>query len=282
MPGTNARAMEKARALNADALIFDLEDSVAPDAKEGARARIEAAVKAGGYGGRELILRVNGTGTPWHGEDLRFAAGLAVDAVLLPKVAGAADVDAAVAILEDAKAPSSRAIWCMMETPAAFLHAESIAAASPRLGALVMGTEDLGKDLRTRRRPDRLPFQTALGLLVLAARSYGLAALDSVYADFDDAEGFAAECRQGRDLGFEGKTLIHPKQIEPANIAFAPSAAELDEARAVVAAFDMALAAGKGVATLKGKMIEKLHAEEARRLLDLAAAIARREAAPGA
>ena len=239
-------------------------------------------MKASGYGGRELILRVNGNGTPWHEDDLRFAAGLSVDAVLLPKVNGAADVRAAASILDGAKAPASRAIWCMMETPLAFLQAEAIAAASPRLAALVMGTEDLGKDLHTRPRPDRAPFSTALGLLVLAARAYGLAALDSVYRDFGDEAGFAAECRQGRDLGFEGKTLIHPKQIEPANRAFAPGADELADARAVVAAFDAAMAAGKGVATLQGKMVEKLHADGARRLLDLAAAIARLEGSAGA
>ena len=278
MPGVNPRAMAKGRELPADGLIFDLEDSVAPEAKPGARGQIAAALGAGGYGRRELVLRVNGAGTQWLDDDLAFAATLAIDAVLLPKVESASDVAAADAALTRAGARPSLALWCMMETPRAFLHAEAIATSSPRVAALIMGTEDLGKDLRARPRPDRQPFLAALGLCVLAARSYGLAALDSVYRDFGDDAGFAAECRQGRDLGFEGKTLIHPRQIEAANAAFAPSAAELDEARRVIAAFDAALAAGKGVVTLDGKMIETLHAASARRLLALAAAIER----PGA
>lgn len=279
MPGVNTRAMEKARALDADGLVFDLEDLVAPDAKIAARAQIAAALKQGGYGKRELILRVNGAGTQWQRDDLVFAATLPVDAVLLPKVENAAQVSAAETVLASAGAPPQLRLWCMMETPFAFLHAEAIAVSTKRLAALVMGTEDLGKDLRARPRPDRLPFMTALGTCVLAARAYGLAALDSVYADFADDEGFAAQCRHGRDLGFDGKTLIHPRQIEAANAAFAPSAEELGEARQVIEAFDAAKAAGKGIATLNGKMVETLHVEAARRVLALAAAIAGR--APG-
>jgi len=275
MPGTNPRAMEKARQLDADGLIFDLEDSVAPDGKEQARTAIASALQQGGYGKRELVLRVNGAGTSWHRDDLVFAASLPIDAVLLPKVGSSADVQATEAVLDGADAPANLALWCMMETPSGFLHAEAIASSSSRLAALVMGTEDLAKDLRARPRPDRVPFATALGLGLLAARAYGLAALDSVYRDFNDDAGFAAECQQGRDLGFDGKTLIHPRQIATANAAFAPSAEELAEAGAVVATFDAAIAAGKGVATLNGKMIEKLHADTARRLLGLAAAIAR-------
>jgi citrate lyase subunit beta / citryl-CoA lyase len=272
MPGVNARALEKARGLGADALIFDLEDSVAPDAKAAARARIAAALKRGGYGKRECVLRVNGVGTPWHDEDLRFAASLPLDAVLVPKIASDAAVRSVDAALGKAGAPRL-ALWSMMETPRAILHAEAIASATPRLAALVVGTEDLAKDLGARSRPDRLPVTTALGIVVLAARAHGLAVLDAVYRDFEDDEGFAAECRQGRDLGFDGKTLIHPRQIAGANAVFAPDAASLDEARAIIAAFDAASAAGSGVATLKGKMIEKLHVDSARRLIALAAAI---------
>lgn len=279
MPGANARALEKARTLRADTLIFDLEDSVAPAAKDEARARIAAAIRAGGYGRRERVLRVNGAATPWHPDDLRFAAALGVDAVLLPKVESGEEVCAADAALEAAGAPSGLALWCMMETPRAFLHAEGIASSSPRLAALVMGTEDLAKDLRARPRADRLPFLVSLSLGVLAARACGLAALDAVYRDFDDEGGFAAECRQGRDLGFDGKTLIHPKQIAAANLAFAPSAAEIDAARQVIAAFEAAMAAGSGVAALNGKMIEALHAEEARRAVALHDAIAALDAA---
>jgi citrate lyase subunit beta/citryl-CoA lyase len=273
-PGANVRAMEKARELRADALIFDLEDSVASETKDTARAQIAAALRHGGYGKRELVLRVNGAGTIWQRDDLMFAATLPVDAVLLPKVEGAEDVRAAAALLESAGAPPGLGLWCMMETPPAFLHAEAIASSSQRLAALVIGTEDLGKDLRTRSRPDRMPFLLALQSCVLAARAYGLAALDAVYRDFNDDAGFIAVCSQGRDLGFDGKTLIHPNQIAAANTEFAPGADELDEARAVIAAFDAAVAAGKGVATNKGQMIEKLHVEAARQLLALASAIA--------
>jgi len=279
MPGANARAMEKARELKADGLIFDLEDSVAPEAKVGARAQIAAALAHGGYGKRELVLRVNGIDAPWHRDDLAFAATLPIAAVLLPKVERADDVRAAEALLESAGAAPSLALWCMMETPRAFLHAEAIASSSRRLAVLVMGTEDLGKDLRARPRPDRAPFLLALQSCVLAARAFGLAPLDSVYRDFADDAGLAAQCSQARDFGFAGKTLIHPRQIAIANAEFAPSAAELDEARALIAAFDAAAAAGKGVATNKGQMVEKLHVEAARDLLALAAAIAALEAA---
>jgi citrate lyase subunit beta / citryl-CoA lyase len=201
-----------------------------------------------------------------------------VDAVLLPKVESAQDAHATIAALASAGAPSTLALWCMMETPLAFLNAQAIAASSARLAALVIGTEDLGKDLSARPRPDRMPFLLALQTCVLAARAYGLAPLDAVYRDFNDDEGFIACCRQGRDWGFEGKTLIHPRQIAIANTEFAPSAAELDEARAVIAAFDAAVAAGKGIATFQGKMVEKLHVDAARHLLAVAAAIAAGEA----
>lgn len=274
LPGGNARAHEKARSLPADALIFDLEDSVAPEAKIAARGQIAAAVAAGGYGRRELILRVNGAGTPWQDDDLHFAATLPVDAVLLPKVGGADDVRTAEAVLARAGAPPRVALWCMMEVPRAFMQADAIAAASPRLAALVMGTEDLGKDLRTRVLPDRGSLLAALQLCVLAARAYRLDPLDSVHPDFKDLAAFAAACRQGRDFGFAGKTLIHPAQIAPANAAFAPSADEVAAARRVVEAFAAAQAQGRSVAALEGRMIEQLHADQAQELLDLSAAIA--------
>jgi citrate lyase subunit beta/citryl-CoA lyase len=278
MPGANARAMIKARELKADGLIFDLEDSVAPEAKDVARVQIAAALQEGGYGKRETVLRVNGIATPWHRDDLLFAAKLPVNAVLLPKVESAQDVRVTIAALAGAGAPSSLALWCMMETPLAYLNAQAIAASSERLAALVVGTEDLGRDLGARPRPDRMAFLLALQTCVLAARAYGLAPLDAVYRDFNDDEGFAASCRQGRDLGFDGKTLIHPRQVAIANTEFGPSAAELDEARAVIAAFDAATAAGKGIATFQGKMVEKLHVDAARHLLAVAVAIAEREA----
>ncbi len=272
LPGDKPRTHEKARGLAADGLIFDLEDSVAPDAKEATRAQIAASLAAGGYGARELVVRVNGAGTSWQEDDLRFAATQPIAAILLPKVDDPAQVRAAESILDAAGAGADLAIWCMMETPLAFLNAAAIAASSRRVGALVMGTEDLGKDLRTRKLPDRAAFATALQLCVLAARAHGLTPLDSVYADFGDAQGFAAQCRQGRDWGFAGKTLIHPGQIGPANDAFGPSAQELDEARRIIAAFAAATAAGKGIAALDGRMIEKLHVESAKALLALAAA----------
>ena len=277
MPGSNARAMEKARGLAADGLIFDLEDSVAPDGKETARAQIAAALGRGGYGARERLLRVNGAGTPWHEDDLRFAATLPLDGVVLPKVEDAREVRDSETVLAASGAPAGLALWCMMETPRAFLHAEAIAAASDRLAGLIIGTEDLAKDLGARPRPDRLPFIAALGIALIAARASGLCALDAVYPDFNDDDGFAAQCRQGRDLGFDGKTLIHPRQIAIANAAFAPEAREIEAARSVIAAFDAAATAGRGVAMLDGRMIERLHADAARRLLALAAEIAARD-----
>jgi citrate lyase subunit beta / citryl-CoA lyase len=278
LPGNNARAHEKARTLPADALIFDLEDSVGPDAKVAARAQIAAALLAGGYGKRELILRVNGAETPWRDDDLRFAATLPIDAVLLPKVTGADDVIAAEAALGGPGAKQRLALWCMMEVPLAFLRADAIASASPRLEALVMGTEDLGKDLRSRVKLDRAPLMTAIQLCVLAARAHSLDPLDSVLPDFKDLDAFAAACRQGRDLGFTGKTLIHPAQIAPANAAFSPGEDELAEAHRVVDAFAAAKAEGRSVASLDGRMVEHLHAAQAQQLIDLSTAIIALEA----
>lgn len=278
LPGNNARAHEKARALPADALIFDLEDSVAPDAKAAARTQIAASLKAGGYGKRELILRVNGAETQWQDDDLRFAAHLPIAGVLLPKVTGPDDVLSAETMLAGAGLKHRMPLWAMMEVPLAFMRAEAIASSTPHLRALVMGTEDLGKDLRTRVMSDRSTLMTALQLCVLAARAHALDPLDSVSPNFKDIDAFAAACRQGRDLGFAGKTLIHPNQIGPANEAFAPSAEEIAEAERVVEAYAAAKAEGRSVAALDGRMIEQLHADTAQHVLDLAAAITALEA----
>ena len=274
MPGSNARALEKGRTLPADGLILDLEDAVAPDAKAEARANIAAAVQAGGYGGRELIVRVNGLATPWGYEDLAMAATSGADAVLLPKVESADAVRQAEAVLRAADSPEGQRIWCMMETPMGMLNAKEIAGASAKFGALVMGTSDLAKDLHAAHTRDRLPMITSLGLCLLAARAYGLAILDGVHLDLNDDEGFAASCAQGRELGFDGKTLIHPKTIAACNAAFAPSADEVTYSRRIIAAHAEAAAAGKGVVVVDGKLVENLHVENARRLVALAEAIA--------
>jgi citrate lyase subunit beta/citryl-CoA lyase len=272
MPGSNPRALEKARALAADALILDLEDAVAPDAKAQARDLVAATVQGGGYGNRELVVRTNGLDTAWGRDDVIAAARAAPDAILLPKVEGAVQVQEAAALIE-AHGAAKTAIWCMMETPKGMLHAEAIASASPRLACFVMGTNDLAKDLNARHTPMRLPMITALGLCLLAARAYGLAIIDGVFMDVKDEAGLAASCQQGVELGFDGKTLIHPAQLEAANRAFAPSDADVDHARRVVAAFAAARAAGKGVVLLDGKLIENLHVVAAERLLALHDAI---------
>lgn len=273
MPAANDRALAKAKTLPADAVIFDLEDAVAPDAKELAREKACAAVKDPEYGRRELIIRVNGTDTGWHADDVRAAAAAGPDAVLVPKVSSAAEVHRLVAALEAEGAPERTALWAMVETPAAMLHAEEIAAASERLTVLVMGTNDLAKELHAQHVPGRAPLLTGLGLCLLAARATGTSILDGVYNDVSDAEGFEAECRQGRALGFDGKTLIHPSQVEPCNRAFAPGEAEVEQARTILAVWEEALAAGRGVATVGGRMIENLHVAEAQRILDTHAAI---------
>jgi citrate lyase subunit beta/citryl-CoA lyase len=274
MPGSNARALEKGRALACDGLILDLEDAVAPDAKVQARDLVVAALRGGGYGRRELVVRVNALNTAWGQADLVAVARSRAHAVLLPKVESADAVRQVEAALVAAGAPAELAIWCMMETPRGLLAAAEIAAASPRLACLVMGTSDLAKDLHAQHTRDRLPLLTGLGLCLLAARANGLAALDGVYLDLDDEEGFAQSCRQGRALGFDGKTLIHPKTIAAANDAFAPSEEEIGFARKLIAAHASAEAAGKGVVVVDGKLIEALHVQNARRLVALAEAIA--------
>ena len=276
MPGSNPRALEKARALPADALIFDLEDAVAPEAKETARAAVAAAVTAGGYAPRELVLRVNPIDTVWGHADLAVAATLPIDAVLLPKVESAERVRLTIDLLDALGAPPELAVWCMIETPLGVLSSAEIAGISPRIAALVLGTSDLANDLHARPARDRLPLVTALGLVLLAARAHGRAVLDGVHLDLGDAEGFAAACRQGRDLGFDGKTLIHPDQIGPANQIFAPTAEEVAQARRIVAGYAEAVAAGQGAVRIEGRLVEALHAGEARRTIALAEAIAER------
>jgi len=274
LPGSNSRALEKARALPADVLLFDLEDAVSPAAKEAARASVLASLAAGGFGRRERVLRVNGAGTPWAAADLAAAARSGADAVLLPKVESAGAVRDAVCALEAGGAPEGLALWCMIETPRGVLAAVEIAGASPRLACLVMGTSDLVKDLGARHTPERAEVATSLGLVLLAARAHRLAALDGVHLDLDDDAGFEAACRQGRDLGFDGKTLIHPRTLEAANRIFAPDEGELAEARRIVAAHAEAEAAGQGVTVLDGRLVERLHVEAAQRRLALAEAIA--------
>jgi citrate lyase subunit beta/citryl-CoA lyase len=271
MPGSNARAMEKARNLPADAVIFDLEDAVAPDAKEQARVQAIAAVRAGGYGRREVIVRVNATMTPWGGADLAAVARSGANAVLLPKVESPDTVHHALGTLAAHDADVS--VWCMLETPRGILNAAAIASASPRVAALVMGTSDLTKDLHARHTRDRLPLIASLELCVLAARAAGIAALDGVHLDLDDDAGFEAACRQAADLGFDGKTLIHPKTIAKANEIFAPAASDVDWSRRVIAAHADAAAQGRGVVVLDGRLIENLHVDEARRIVTLAEAI---------
>jgi citrate lyase subunit beta/citryl-CoA lyase len=275
MPGSNPRALEKGRSLAADGLIFDLEDAVAPEMRESARATVTAAVAAGGYGSRELALRVNSLDTPWGHADLAAAATMPIDAVLLPKVDNADRVRLTVSLLDAFGAPEQLAVWCMIETPLGVLAAREIAAASPRLAALVLGNSDLTKDLHAVETRDRLPLMTSFGLVILAARAFGLATFDGVHLDLSDEEGFALSCRQGRELGFDGKTLIHPKQIAPANLAYAPSAEEIEWSRQVIAAHADADAGGKGVVLVDGKLIEGLHVENARRLLAVAEEITR-------
>ncbi len=276
MPGSNARALDKARSLPADGLILDMEDAVAPDAKAVAREQIVAAITEGGYGHREILVRINALSTPWGMDDIAAIAAskVAPDAVLIPKVSTATDVVEAVVALDRAGCPPSVDVWIMAETPLCILNIGEVAASHPRLRGIVMGTSDLAKDTRVRHTPERLGFLTALNLCVYAARAHGLEIIDGVALDLDDDAGLAAACRQGRDLGFDGKSLIHPKQIAAANKAFAPAPGEIDNAREIIAVWQQAEAEGKGVVVLNGRLVENLHVEEARRLLALAEAIA--------
>ncbi len=275
MPGANARAMEKARGLPCDGVILDLEDAVAADAKVDARAAVIATVAQGGFGSREVVIRINGLDTPWGADDLAAAAKSAADAVLVPKISRPDDLTTIDAMLDSHGAPKSMRIWAMMETPDAMFWSRAISASTPRLAVLVMGTNDLLKELNATARPDRAPLMTCLQMCLLAARACKIGIIDGVFNAISDAHGFEAECVQGKELGFDGKTLIHPSQVEIANRVFAPTEAEIEHARRVVAAFDEAQAAGKGVVQLDGKMIENLHVDNARRALAYADILAR-------
>ncbi len=267
IPGSKTRALDKARTLPVDAIIFDLEDAVSLEEKENARETLAQALEQGGYGARVKIVRINGLDTKWGRDDAAAAAKMGCDAILLPKVDSAADLDALAAITGDIP------LWAMMETPRGMLNAVEIAA-HPKLQGLVMGTNDLAKELQTRFRADRLPLMGGLSLCLLAAKAEGKIIVDGVYNAFKDAEGLAAECNQGRDMGMDGKTLIHPAQVEVTNAAFAPSADEIDLARRQIAAFEEAEAAGQGVAVVDGKIVENLHVATAREILAKADAIA--------
>ena len=278
MPGSNARAIEKAKTLAADVVIFDLEDAVAPDTKAQAREQVCAAVEAGGYGLRELVIRINALETPWGEADLAAAIAAAPDAILVPKVSSAETLAAVGLRLRKLGAAERTKIWAMIETPLAILRAENIASAArdvdTRLACFVMGTNDLAKDTRARLLPGRAAMLPWLMTALAAARAHGIDILDGVYNNLSDADGFRTECEQGRDCGFDGKTLIHPDQIAAANEIYAPSRQEIESARAIVAAFERPENAGKGAISLNGRMVERLHAEMAKRTVALAEAIA--------
>jgi len=272
IPGSKDRALDKARGLPVDAIIFDLEDAVSPDAKVEARGTLKAALEQGGYGTRYKIIRINGLDTVWGAEDIAALRDAPADAILVPKVNSAADIDAVQALLGN-----DTPIWAMIETPAGVLNSHEIAA-HPALEGFVAGTNDLAKELNCRTHPDRLPMQMSLQMMLLAARGHDVIAVDGVYNQFKDEEGLRAECEQGRDLGFDGKTLIHPAQIAVTNECFAPSEAELDLARRQIDAFEEVEKNGQGVAVVDGKIVENLHVETAKKTLAKAAAIAELDA----
>ena len=275
MPSSNERALEKAKTIPCDGLILDLEDAVAPDAKQAAREAACAAASSGEYGAREVAIRVNGADTEWHADDLAATCAAGPDAILVPKVNTADAVLELVDAMAQHDAPERTTLWAMVETPYAMLHAEEIAAASDRLTVLVMGTNDLAKELYAEHVPGRHPLLPGLGLAMLAARATGKVILDGVYNDVKDTDGFLAECRQGREMGFDGKTLIHPGQVEGANEAFAPSEQAVEDARGILEAWKAGK--GAGVVTYHGRMIENLHVESARRTLAIHDAIVARD-----
>ncbi|MGB8547596.1 MAG: CoA ester lyase [Xanthobacteraceae bacterium] len=277
MPGSNLRALEKAKTLPADGLILDLEDAVAPDAKETARAQVSQAVKAGGFGKREIFIRVNGIDTPWFSDDIEAAVHAAPDAILVPKIATPQQLDLIGQRLLDMRADKRIRIWAMIETPLAIFNAVALAAqardSEDRLGGFVMGTNDLAKETRARIVPGRAPMLAWLATCVLAARTYGIDILDGVYNNLADTEGFARECAEARDLGFDGKTLIHPNQIDPCNAAFSPTPDEVSQARKIIAAFALPENKDKGVVQIDGRMVERMHADIAHRTVAVADAI---------
>ncbi len=279
MPGSNQRALVKGRSVPADIIIMDLEDGVAPDAKADARRCILAALAEGGYGRRELVVRVNGAGSGGHEDDIAAMAASGVDALLLPKVDDAATVRAVAALMDKAGAPETVAIWAMIETAAGVLAAAAIAGAHPRMAALLLGGADLSKDLGALHTPDRLPLLTSIQLCILAGRAHGLAVLDSPFFDLSDDDGFKAACRQGREFGFDGKALLHPKTIAVANAVYSPSEGDIAHARRIIAVHAEAIAKGQGVTLLDGKLVENLHVAEAEHLIALADTIADIEAA---
>lgn len=280
MPGSNARALEKAKTLSADGVILDLEDSVAPDSKEAARRQVTDAVKTGSFGTREVFIRINGVDTPWHADDLAAAAHAAPDAILVPKISSPEMLEMIGRRLLDMGTNHKTRVWAMIETPLAVFNILSIAAeakdSESRLSGLVMGTNDLAKDTRARLMPGRAPMLSWLSTCVAAARIYGIDILDGVYNDIGNTDGFEMECRQGVEFGFDGKTLIHPNQIAPCNTAFSPSPEEVALARKMIAAFDLPENKSKGVVSIDGRMVERLHADMARRTVAIAEAIAAR------
>jgi citrate lyase subunit beta / citryl-CoA lyase len=278
MPGANERALEKAKTIPADALILDLEDAVAPDAKPEARERVCAAASSGEYGLKEVTIRVNGLDTQWGLDDLRAAAKAGPAAVVVPKINSVDDIRTVERALEEGGAPDTTKVWAMLETPSGILSAVDICSSSERLAVLVMGTNDIAKELHAEQIPGRQPLLHALQTCLLAARFAGKVILDGVYNDIKNAEGFEAECVQGRQLGFDGKTLIHPSQVDPCNEVFAPTEADVEQAGRIIAAFEEAEAAGKGVVTVDGRMIENLHVDNARRTLAIHEAIGRLQA----
>ena len=277
MPGSNARALEKAKTLPVDGVILDLEDAVAPDAKATAREQVVAAVKAGGFGAREVFIRINGLDTPWTADDLTAAAAAAPDAILIPKISTAEQLELIAARLLGMHTDKKVRIWAMIETPTAIFNVRQIAAAAAdaetRLAGFVLGTNDLAKETRARILPGRAPMVALLTTCVLAAREFGIDILDGVYNDISDTDGFAQECAQARDFGFDGKTLIHPDQIGPCNAAFSPPPDEVAQARKTIAAFDLPENKDKGVVQIDGRMVERMHAEMARRTVAIAEAI---------
>jgi citrate lyase subunit beta/citryl-CoA lyase len=273
MPSSNERALDKAKSIPCDALIFDLEDAVAPDAKEQARTNAVAAARSGEYGNREITIRCNGLATPWGADDLAAAATSGAASVVIPKVGSVAYLDEISARLDAAGAPAEMTIWAMVETPTAIMDVRSIAA-HPRVNVLVMGNNDLAKELRTGVLPERSPLLPALAWALLGAREAGKVILDGVYNDVRDPDGFLVEAEQGKAMGFDGKTLVHPSQVEPANTVWAPGEDEIDFSRRVIAAFEAVEGEGRGVITVDGRMVENLHVENAKRILAVAEAIA--------